>query len=177
MKLRAKMEIRDEALSDLTCSGTSLSMLNLASCVVKTSDFSNANPTGASFFQTNISSCNFLGAQMTYCSLKMLTFSGCKFELTNFMYSKLSNVTFVQCDFREVDFRQCEFDTVTFQDCTLDAVNLTSVKTKGKINVSSSTIFSMQGLSTLKGIVISEGQLYVVAPLLALELGITIQQD
>lgn len=107
---------------------------------------------------------NFLDFVLKDSRANLTNFRNSKFKLCHFVEtdlseadfsgSKLTKVRFESCMLDKVDFSNCAFDNVEFIDCSLASIN---------------------GLTSFKGVSISEQNLIEIAPILASELGIKIQ--
>lgn len=107
---------------------------------------------------------NFLDFSLKNSRANLCNFRNSKFKLSHFLEtdlsesdfsgSKLTKVRFENCLLDKVDFSNCTFDNVEFIDCSLSTIN---------------------GLTSFKGVSISEQNLIEISPILADELGIKIQ--
>ncbi len=107
---------------------------------------------------------NFLDFTLKNSRANLCNFRNSKFKLCHFLEtdlsesdfsgSKLTRVRFEGCMLDKVDFSNCTFDSVEFIDCSLATIN---------------------GLTSFKGVSISEQNLIEISPILASELGIKIQ--
>ncbi len=109
--------------------------------------------------------------------LHRVRFEGCKLESVNFRATKFRDVTFADCVLRDVDFssaalRQVEFpgsrlDGVVLHRATLDRVDLREA----------ATVDLIADIGTLKGAIITTGQLMEMAPAFAGAAGIIVRDN
>jgi uncharacterized protein YjbI with pentapeptide repeats len=101
------------------------------------------------------------GVQLFGGELRDVVFSGCKLDSVNFRASRLTRVTFDHCVLRDVDFAGA-----TLTRCSFPASQLRSAELGLIIDTGS-----------LRGAIISSGQLALAAPVLAQALGIVISDE
>lgn len=107
---------------------------------------------------------NFLDFTLKNSRANLSNFRNSKFKLCHFLETDLSEADFSGSKFNKVRFENCMLDKVDFSNCTFDNVEF--------IDCSLSTI---NGLTSFKGVSISEQNLIEISPILASELGIKIQ--
>lgn len=107
---------------------------------------------------------NFLDFTLKNSRANLCNFRNSKFKLCHFLDSDLSETDFSGSKITKVRFEHCMLDKVDFSNCTFDNVEF--------INCS---LASINGLTSFKGVSISEQNLIEIAPILASELGIKIQ--
>jgi uncharacterized protein YjbI with pentapeptide repeats len=116
----------------------------------------------------------FGGVQMQRAHLKHVLFDNCMFDVVNFRFAKLESVVFRNCVLREADWYNAVLKQVAFEDCELVAPDFTSMSATG-VDMSSSQLADVRGFRGLGGVTISSLQLVTLAPYMADELGIRVQ--
>jgi uncharacterized protein YjbI with pentapeptide repeats len=114
------------------------------------------------------------GIQIYDATLRELLFRECKLDLSNFRFSKLKNVVFENCVLVEADFAGAIFDNVCFKNCELEKADFSNAEVK-KLDLRTSNIIGINGISSLKGAIISPTQLITMVPQLANEIGLITQ--
>lgn len=119
-------------------------------------------------------SCRMSGVQMYESTLKEVIFKDTKLDLANFRFSKLKNVVFEDCILDEADFAGVEFNNIKFINCELDRVDFSNTKIV-KLDLRTSNLLNIKGISSLKGAIISPTQLITISPQIAAEIGLTVK--
>ena len=113
------------------------------------------------------------GVQVFGAELRNVVFSGCKLDSVNFRTSRLTSVTFDNCVLLDVDFAGATLARCSFPGSQLTRVDLSKV-TMEKTDFRGAELGLIIDADSLRGAIISSGQLAVVAPVLAETLGIII---
>jgi uncharacterized protein YjbI with pentapeptide repeats len=116
------------------------------------------------------------GVQVFGAELRDVVFSGCKLDSVNFRASKLTDVTFEHCVLRNVDFAGAALTRCSFPGSQLTEVDLSKV-TMDKTDLRGAELGLIIDTGSLRGAIISSGQLALAAPVLAEALGIVIDDD
>ena len=153
------VELRDCSLDDIIFSKNDLSALKVPMLSADRIEFI---------------SCRMSGIQIYEASLKEVFFKDTKLDLGNFRFSKLKNVIFEDCVLSEADFSGVEFNNTKFINCELDGADFSNTKIT-KLDLRTSRLLNIKGISSLKGATISPTQLIVIAPQLAVEIGLVVQ--
>ncbi|AHH16109.1 pentapeptide repeat-containing protein [Nocardia nova SH22a] len=107
--------------------------------------------------------------------LHRIRFEGCKLESVNFRAAKLRDVTFADCVLRDVDFSSASLRQVDFPGSRLDGVVLHRA-TLDKVDLrEAATLDLIADIGTLKGAIVTTGQLMEMAPAFARAAGITVR--
>ncbi len=174
--------------------GFSLQGLTITGSRIVKSDFSSAKLEGLGFENVVVESCAMLaarfheaswhtttvtnsrcsGVQLDQSTLKNVAFRGCKLDMANFRYAKLNNVIFEDCVVNEMDFGSAELKNVTFAGCAIDGIDFTHAKLQN-VDLRGSMLAKIKRPSDLKGVIITSEQLIYLAPQLAHEAGIKVE--
>jgi uncharacterized protein YjbI with pentapeptide repeats len=128
------------------------------------------------WLEVTMISSSLAGAQIFGSELRRVVFSGCKLDSVNYRQSKLTDVVFENCVLRDVDFAGAKLTRCSFRGCELTRVDLTKV-TMDQTDLRDAQLGLIIDTESLRGAIISSGQLAIVAPVLALTLGIVIDDD
>lgn len=110
-------------------------------------------------------------------ALHRVRFEGCKLESVNFRAAKLRNVTFADCVLRDVDFSSATLRQVDFPGSRLDGVALHRATLDTADLRGAATLDLIADIGTLKGAVITTGQLMDLAPAFARAAGIIVNDS
>jgi uncharacterized protein YjbI with pentapeptide repeats len=116
------------------------------------------------------------GTQIYGAALRRVTFSGCKLDSVNFRASRLTEVIFDSCVLRDVDFGGATLTRCTFPGSELTRAELSKVKMEAT-DLRWAQLGLIIDADSLRGAIMSSGQLAVVAPVLAETLGIVINDE
>lgn len=115
------------------------------------------------------------GAQLHGAVLERVRIRGGKIDYLNLRAARLRDVVFEGCVLVEPDFGGARLERVAFADCVLKGADLggavlTDVDLRG-----AASLEIARGVDRLAGAVISTGQLLDLAPVLAAELGVRVE--
>jgi uncharacterized protein YjbI with pentapeptide repeats len=116
------------------------------------------------------------GVEVFGSELQRVMFSGCKLDSVNFRASRLTGVTFRDCVLRDVDFAGATLTECSFPGSALSRVDLSKV-TMDRTDLRDAELGLIIDPGSLRGAIISSGQLAIVAPVLAAALGIVIDDE
>jgi uncharacterized protein YjbI with pentapeptide repeats len=116
------------------------------------------------------------GAQLYGGELTRVVFSGCKLDSVNFRGCKLTKVAFDRCVLRDVDFADAELTQCTFAGSKLTSTDFTRAR-MDRTDLRDADLGLIIDEQSLRGAIISSGQLAVIAPVLAETLGIVVRDD
>ncbi|WP_217211110.1 pentapeptide repeat-containing protein [Streptomyces sp. AC550_RSS872] len=115
------------------------------------------------------------GVQLHGAVLERVVIRGGKIDYLNLRKAKLKDVVFEGCVLVEPDFGGARLERVEFVDCALKGVDLTGV-TLAEVDLRGAAELDIaRGVDRLSGAVISSGQLLDLAPVLAAQLGIRVE--
>lgn len=116
------------------------------------------------------------GTQIYGAVLRDVVFSGCKLDSVNFRFAKMTGVTFHNCVLRDVDFAGAELTRCAFPGSQLTRVDFTKL-TMDRTDLRGAELGLIIDTTSLRGAILSSGQLALAAPVLAEALGIVIDDD
>ena len=137
--------------------------------------------TGTSFAESTwqdviVIGSSLAGVQVYGAELRRVVFSGCKLDSVNFRASRLTSVTFRNCVLSDVDFSGATLTQCSFGGSALTRADLSKV-TMDRTDLRNAELGLIIDADSLRGAIISSGQLAVVAPVLAATLGIVIDDE
>jgi uncharacterized protein YjbI with pentapeptide repeats len=116
------------------------------------------------------------GIELFGTEFQRVLFSGCKLDSVNFRAAKLTGVAFHNCVLRHVDFAGATLTHCSFTGSALTRVDLSKV-TMDRTDLRDAELGLTIDTGSLRGAIISSGQLAIVAPVLAAALGIVIDDE
>jgi uncharacterized protein YjbI with pentapeptide repeats len=116
------------------------------------------------------------GTEAYGAQLSRVTLRGCKLDSVNFRDAKLSDVRLDGCLLRDVDFAGASLTRTVFTDCRLEKTDLSRV-TLDQVDLRGAELGIIIGPDSLRGAMVTTGQLVMLAPLLAETLGITVSDS
>jgi uncharacterized protein YjbI with pentapeptide repeats len=116
------------------------------------------------------------GAEVYGAELRRVTFRRCKLDSVNFRAASLTEVTFAGCELRDVDFAGATLARTAFPDSRLVRTDFTGVTMRGT-DLRGAELGIIIGPDSLRGAIVSTGQLVYLAPVLAETMGITVSDD
>jgi uncharacterized protein YjbI with pentapeptide repeats len=107
--------------------------------------------------------------------LERVLIRGGKIDYLNLRMARLRDVVFEGCVLVEPDFGGARLERVEFVDCALKGADLHAATLKDVDLRGAVTLEISRGLDRLAGAVISTGQLLDLAPVLAMQWGIRVE--
>ena len=114
------------------------------------------------------------GLVVTDSTVQDVRFTSTKLNLANFRMSRLKRVIFSNCDLSDADFQGTVMRNVIFKNCDLTGAEFSGSISEG-VDLRSSNISMIKGVSSLKGATISIDQMVGIAHIMAAELGLDVQ--
>jgi uncharacterized protein YjbI with pentapeptide repeats len=130
----------------------------------------------SAWLEVTVIGSSLAGVQVFGAELRRVAFSGCKLDSVNFRASRLASVTFRNCVLRDVDFAGATLTQCSFPGSELTRVDFSEVK-MDRTDLRNAELGLIIDADSLRGAIISSGQLAVVAPVLAQTLGIVIDDE
>jgi uncharacterized protein YjbI with pentapeptide repeats len=109
-------------------------------------------------------------------ALRRVAFHGCKLDSVNFRDAELTDVAFDNCVLQNVDFSGASLTRTVFRQSRLSKVDFTKA-ILDEADLRSSELDIIAGPGSLRGAIISTGQLAGIAGALAESLGIIVTDD
>ncbi|WP_331725061.1 pentapeptide repeat-containing protein (plasmid) [Streptomyces jietaisiensis] len=129
----------------------------------------------SSWLDVELVSSIMAGIELFGANMRRVSFFNCKLDSLNFRTAKIQDVTFHHCLLRDVDFSSAVLKNVTFPGSMLDGVAFSKSKLNRLDLRDANSLGISSGLKDLRGALISSAQLLSLAPAMADELGIVVQ--
>ncbi|MGO9081824.1 MAG: pentapeptide repeat-containing protein [Streptosporangiaceae bacterium] len=108
--------------------------------------------------------------------LRQVGFYGCKLDTVNFRDAALTDVRFENCLLRNVHFGEARLTRTVFSQCKLTMVDFTKA-VLDQADLRTCELDIIAGPQSLRGAIITPGQLTAIAPALAQSLGIIVAES
>lgn len=105
--------------------------------------------------------------------IRDVQFEDCKIDSLNLRMTEQSEITFKNCLIEDLDIYGASAKNVKLESCTIKKLQLNGAKLN-KFDISGSEVETVDGITSAKGLIINEGQLYQLSPLMAADIGITV---
>lgn len=119
----------------------------------------------------------FAGTASFDCEMQRVVFSSCKLDGVNFRASRMVDVVFEDCVLTDVDFGGASLTRVAFPGSTVRGLRLAGSTLREVDLRGASELDLASGFESLAGAVIGRAQLIALAPALAANTGISVQDD
>ncbi|MBQ1079895.1 pentapeptide repeat-containing protein [Nocardiopsis sp. B62] len=129
------------------------------------------------WLDSHILSSMFAGTASFNSEIQRVVFSSCKLNGVNFRASRMADVIFQDCVLTDVDFGEATLTRLTFPGSTLRGLHLAKAKLREVDLRGASELDLASGFESLAGAVIGQAQLIALAPALAANTGITVQDQ
>ena len=164
------------AFADVTMDNVALRKSRLSDVWLRDVRLLSADLAGSSWLDATIIGCSGAGIQAFDAAFQRVVFSDCKLDSWNFRGATLTDVTFDHCLLRDADFGGAKLKRVTFGGCVLTRADF-SRATLDKADLRGAELDITAGYESLRGAIMTTGQLISLAPVLAHQIGITINDS
>jgi uncharacterized protein YjbI with pentapeptide repeats len=170
----ASVRLAEVALRGVDLSGTELLGLRLVDVLATAVSAANGSWRHVHMSRVTFDSSTLVGLDLAESQLGATTFSECKLDLANLRMSTIENVVFLGCSLRETDFHGAKLRSVRFAKCDLQEADF-SQATLEMVDLRTSAVANIRGVGSMRGAIVDGSQLIDLAPLLATDLGILVQ--
>lgn len=164
------------AFRQVSISGGKMPRASLRDVWARDVRLTGTNLAESGWLEVTVIGSSLAGVQVFGADLRRVVFSGCKLDSVNFRASRLTDVTFDRCVLRDVDFLGATLTRCSFPGSQLARADFSKV-TMDRTDLRGAELGLIIDANSLRGAIISSGQLAVVAPVLAQTLGIIIDDE
>ena len=164
------------AFSKVSMTGGRLQRVTLRDVWIRDLRLTGTNITESYWLDVTLLASSLAGVQMFGSELRRVTFSGCKLDSVNFRGARLEEVRFDNCVLRDVDFADAELTRCAFGGSQLARTDFSRAAMAGT-DLRDAELGIVIDAQSLRGAIISSGQLVVLAPVLAQTMGLVIKDD
>lgn len=126
--------------------------------------------------RVEFSGCRMTGLELAESELREVTFRDCKLDYANFRNATLAGVTFEDCVLNDADFGAAKLDNVRFTRCELREAEFSNARMRD-VDLRGSDLSVRGAATSLRGAVVTPLQLMELAPVLAAEAGIRVEDE
>jgi uncharacterized protein YjbI with pentapeptide repeats len=130
----------------------------------------------SSWLDVTVLRSSLAGAQVFGADLQRVVFSGCKLDSVNFRGARLAGVRFENCILRDVDFADAALARCAFPGSALTRTDFSRVR-MDRTDLRGAELGIIIDAQSLRGAIVSPGQLAVIAPVLAECVGLVVSDE
>ena len=161
-------------LEDIDFGESKLRAVKFIDVIAERIDAANGDWAGAQLRCTRFSDARLTGLNFAEARIEEVSFKGCKLDYANFRHSAMKQVSFEDCVLTGADFQGASLDATLFSDCQLVEADFSKAKLS-LVDLRGSKLAFVGSVLGLRGAIIDPLQLMELAPILAQELGITVE--
>jgi uncharacterized protein YjbI with pentapeptide repeats len=164
------------AFSKVSVTGGKLQRARLRDVWIRDLRLTGTNVSESEWLDVTVLASSLAGAQLYGSELRRVVFSGCKLDSVNFRATRLHDVRFEHCVLRDVDFADAELTGCTFAGSQLVRADLSRARLD-RTDLRGAELGLIIDAQSLRGAIVSSGQLVALAPVLAATLGLVVSDD
>ena len=164
------------AFSKVSMTGGKLQRVTLRDVWIRDWRLTASTIAESNWLDVTVIASSLAGTQVFGSELRRVTFSGCKLDSVNFRAARLAEVRFDNCVLRDVDFAYAELTGCAFGGSQLARTDFSRARMAGT-DLRDAELGIIIDAQSLRGAIVSSGQLVALAPVLAQTLGVVIQDD
>jgi uncharacterized protein YjbI with pentapeptide repeats len=172
----ASVRLSEVGLRRVDLSGTRLRGVRLLDVLAAAVNAANGSWQYAQMGRVTFESSTLVGLDLGNGQLDQITFAECKLDLVNLRMSSLKDVAFLSCSLRGTDFYAAKLTSVRFVDCELHETDFSGASLE-RVDLRTSKLVDIRGTGALHGAIVDTGQLIDLAPSLAGEIGIRVEDE
>jgi uncharacterized protein YjbI with pentapeptide repeats len=168
------VSFRECLLESLTLGGTKLRGGRFVESVVTDSFAPELSAARTTWRDVRVERPRWGSAELFDSGLESVTIRGGKIDYLNLRGSKLTDVIIDSCNIGELDLGGVAARRVSLIDCRLGTLDVTRAELNS-VDLRSTSFDAVTGIEGLRGAVIDDGQLSLLAPLFAAQLGLVVR--
>jgi uncharacterized protein YjbI with pentapeptide repeats len=163
-------------LEEIDFGESKLRAVQFTDVVAERIEAANCDWGGAQLRRAQFEDSRLTGVDFAEARIEQVSFKGCKLDYANFRHSTLEHVSFEDCVLTGADFQGAGLEAVRFSGCDLLEADFSKAKLS-RVDLRGSEIGLTGSLLALHGAIIDRLQLMELAPRLAHQLGIVVEDD
>ena len=171
-----RLHIDSSRLVNVQCVGAAFAKLQIADATAQRLTAVGMRAPESSCLRAVIQNSRLTGADFGAALFEDCIFENIKFDEAGFRFATFKRVRFTDCVLREADFKGAKLMNVYFSGCDLEGANFENATCQA-VDLRSEPLTGIKGVLGLKGAVITSEQLIQIAPLLAIEVGLVIDNE
>jgi uncharacterized protein YjbI with pentapeptide repeats len=164
------------AFTRVSMAGGRMQRANLRDVWMRDVRMTGTNLAESNWLDVTVTLSALAGAQVFGAELRRVVFSGCKLDSVNFRGTSLTDVTFDRCVLRDVDFADAVLTRCAFAGSQLSRTDFSRAR-MDRTDLRGAELGIVIDSQSLRGAIISTGQLVVLAPVLAESMGVIVRDD
>jgi uncharacterized protein YjbI with pentapeptide repeats len=153
---------------------TELDRAVISDAVFVSCDFANLRARGCSLMRVSLASSRMTGMSWAEGTVREATFEGCRMDMASFRFSTLKSVVFADCKLMQADFTEADLRGARFERCDLTSAQFSKAQMEGT-RFTDCTLEGIDGVMSLRGVIMTSSDALALAYTLASALGITIE--
>ena len=162
------------ALSKVSVTGGKLQRAVFRDVWIRDLRLTGTNVSESEWLDVTVLASSLAGAQLFGSQLRRVVFSGCKLDSVNFRAARLHEVRFDHCVLRDVDFADATLTGCAFGGSQLVRTDFSRTR-MDRTDLRDAELGIIIDAQSLRGAIVSSGQLVALAPVLAQTLGLIVQ--
>ena len=155
---------------------TELDRALISDSVFEGCDFANLRTRDCSLTRVSLASSRMTGVSWIQGSLRQVTFEGCRMDMASFRFSQFKSVVFSGCRLAQADFQEADLRGARFDRCDLTSAQFSKAQMEGT-RFADCGLDGLNGVTSLRGSIITGRNALALVYSLAGALGITIEDD
>jgi uncharacterized protein YjbI with pentapeptide repeats len=172
----AGVEVDQCTLNSVNLSGTKMRRWLIRDARLERCDLANLRARECDLSRVAIASSRMTGLSWLDGRLRDVTLTDCRMDLASFRSSAFSDVLFSGCRLTQAEFGDADLTGARFENCDLTGAQFSAARMAGTRLVGCD-LTGIDGVTSLRGAVITSGDARMLAVTLAAALGITIEDE
>jgi uncharacterized protein YjbI with pentapeptide repeats len=172
----ASVDIGQCRFKRVSLAQTELDRALISDAVFEGCDLANLRARDCSFIRATLSGSRMMGMSWAEGSVRETVFSGCGMDMSSFRFSVFKRVVFADCKLRHADFQEADLRGARFERCDLTAAQFSKAQMEGT-RFAHCTLAGLNGVTSLRGAIVTSEDALGLAYSLAGALGITIEDE
>jgi uncharacterized protein YjbI with pentapeptide repeats len=172
----SSLRIERARLNDLDLGDAKLRAIHLVDVIAEHIDAANGDWGGGRLRRVCFQDARLVGLDFSEAHIEEVSFKGCKLDYVNFRHSDIEHALFEDCGLNGADFQGARIRATRFGNCQIGEADFSKAE-MSSVDLRGSELTLAGSVLTLQGAIIDSRQLIDVAPLLAHELGISVEDD
>jgi uncharacterized protein YjbI with pentapeptide repeats len=172
----ASVEIDQCRFKTVNFGQTELDRALISDSVFEGCDLANLRGCDCSIVRAALSGSRMTGLVWAEGSVREAVLDGCRMDMASFRFSTFKNVVFSDCKLMQADFQEADLRGARFERCDLTAAQFSKAQMEGT-RFADCTLDGVNGVTSLRGSIITSRDALALAYSLAGALGITIEDD
>jgi uncharacterized protein YjbI with pentapeptide repeats len=171
----ASAEVDQCRFKGVNLAQTALDRGLISDSVFEGCDLANLRARDCSLIRVALSGCRMTGLSWADGGVSEAALDGCRMDMTSFRFSRFKNVVFSDCKLTQADFQEADLRGARFERCDLTGAQFSKAQ-MGGTRFADCVLAGINGVTSLRGSVVTGRDVLTLAYSLASALGITIEE-